>query len=81
MFHNGGRVLQIYSKNIYEITENNSKQSILIIYNISGNHYVGLPIHNNNIKNSIHIPSINKYMVTKELKEYSRKNIKRISIC
>ena len=77
----GGVTLQIYSKNIYEITENNLKQSILIIYNISGNHYVGLPIHNNKVKNSIHIPSINKYVVAKELKEYSRKDIKRVSIC
>ena len=73
--------MQIYSKNIYELTENDTKQSILIIYNISGNHYVGLPIHNKKVKNSIHILSIDKYVVAKELREYSRKNIKRISIC
>ena len=73
--------MQIYSKNIYELTENDSKKSILIIYNISGNHYVGLPIHSKKIKNSIHIPSIDKYIVAKELREYNRKNIKRISIC
>lgn len=73
--------MQIYSKNIYETTENNFKKSILIIYSISGNHYVGLPIHNTKTKNSIHIPSINKYVIANELTEYSRKNIKRINIC
>ncbi|MCL2342091.1 MAG: type II toxin-antitoxin system PemK/MazF family toxin [Firmicutes bacterium] len=52
--------MQIYSKNIYEVVENKSEKNILIIYNISGNHYVGLPIHNNKIKNSIYIPSILK---------------------
>ena len=72
--------MQIYSKNIYELTENNSRQTILIIYNISSNHYVGLPIHNIKSKNSIHIPSINKYVLTNELREYSKKHIKRINL-
>ena len=73
--------MQIYSKNIYELKQNNSNQNILIIYNISSNHYVGLPIYNKKIKNSIHIPSIDRYVVVEDLKEYNRKNIKRINIC
>ena len=78
---NGGRILQIYSENIYEIIEKESKQNILIIYNISSNHYVGLPIHKDKTKKSIYIPSINRYVISEELREYSRKNIKRTSIC
>lgn len=79
--NNGGDTLQIYSKNIYETVENKIKQNIVIVYNISGNHYVGLPIHNNQTNDSIHISSINKYVIPSELTEYAKKNIKRISIC
>ena len=54
--------MQIYSKNIYEIIENSIKKYILILYNVSNNHYIGLPIHNGNKSNSIYIKSINKYI-------------------
>lgn len=77
----GGVILQIYSKNIYSITANNTTQNILILYNISGNHYVGLPVHDKEVKDCVYISTINKYVVIKELREYSRKNIKRLNIC
>ena len=49
----GGFNLNIYSQNIYEVIENNIRKHILIIYNISENHYVGLTVYttkSNNIK-------------------------------
>ena len=36
----GGFNLNIYSQNIYEVIENNIKKHVLIIYNISENHYL-----------------------------------------
>lgn len=73
--------MQIYGKNVYEVVESKVRQNVLIIYNISANHYVGLPIYNNDLDNGVYIKSINKYIIPKELKEYSRKHIKRFSIC
>lgn len=37
--------MNIYSQNIYEVIENNIKKHVLIIYNISENHYVGLTVY------------------------------------
>lgn len=70
-------MLIINWKQIYEINLNNSKQWILILYNISQNHYVGVPIYNDNIKNSIHLKSINKYIILDEINDYNRSIIKR----
>ena len=77
----GGITLNIYSKNIYEITENGNKKHILIIYNISENHYVGLSIHNTKISDFKYLKSIDRFVDIDSLQEYSRKYIIRISIC
>lgn len=37
--------MDIYSQNIYEVIQNGTKKHILIIYNISKNHYVGITVH------------------------------------
>ena len=73
--------MNIYSQNIYEIIENNIKKHILIIYNISENHYVGLTVHNMEADNLTYIKSINRFIDINDLQEYSKKNIKRISLC
>lgn len=73
--------MDIYSQNIYEVVENGNKKHILIIYNISNNHYVGLTVHSIELKNLIHIKSIDRFIDLNDLQEYCRKNIKRISIC
>lgn len=77
----GGIILDIYSQNVYEVIENNIKKYVLIVYNISKNHYVGLSIHSTNLNNFLYIESINKYIDIESLKEYSRANIKRFGIC
>lgn len=66
-------MLTINWKQIYEI----DNKWILILYDISKNHYVGLPVYNEEQKNSIFIKSINKYVVLDEITDYNRTNIKR----
>ena len=48
-------MLVINWKQIYEYDLNNNKQWILILYNISQNHYVGIPVDNKKEKNSIYL--------------------------
>ena len=52
-------MLVINWKQKYEYDLNNNKQWILILYNISQNHYVGIPVYNKKEKNSIYLKSIN----------------------
>lgn len=73
--------MDIYSQNIYEVVENNIRKHVLIIYNISENHYVGLTIHNIKSDNLTYIKSINRFIDINDLQEYSKRNIKRISLC
>lgn len=77
----GGFNLNIYSQNIYEVIENNIKKHVLIIYNISENHYVGLTVYTTKSNNLTYIESINRFVDINNLQEYSKKNIKRISLC
>ena len=66
-------MLTINWKQIYEI----DNKWILILYDISKNHYVGLPVYNEKQENSLFIKSINKYVVLDEITDYNRTNIKR----
>ena len=81
MFILGGFNLDIYSQNIYEIVKNNIKKHVLIIYNISKNHYVGLTVNTIESSNPTYIKSINRFIDINDLQEYTKQNIKRISLC
>ena len=70
-------LLTINWKQVYEYNLNNDKQWILILYDISQNHYVGIPVYNEEKKNSIFLKSIKKYILLNEITDYSRSNIKR----
>ena len=70
-------MLTINWKQIYEFNLNDNKQWILILYDISQNHYVGVPVYNEEKENSVHLKSINKYVVLDEITDYNRSNIKR----
>ena len=72
--------MNIYSQNIYEVIENNIKKYVLIIYNISENHYVGLTVYTTKSDNLTYIESINRFVDINDLKEYTKRNIKRISL-
>lgn len=73
--------MDIYSQNIYEIVKNNIKKHVLIIYNISKNHYVGLTVNTIESANPTYIKSINRFIDINDLQEYTKQNIKRISLC
>ena len=64
-------------KQIYEFKLNDNKQWILILYDISQNHYVGVSVYNEEKKDSIYLTSINKYIILNEITDYNRSNIKR----
>lgn len=51
--------MDIYSQNIYEVIENNIRKHVLIIYNISENHYAGLTVNTAESNNLTYIESIN----------------------
>ena len=70
-------LLTINWKQVYEYNLNNDKQWILILYDISQNHYVGIPVYNEEKKNSIFLKSIKKCILLNEITDYSRSNIKR----
>ena len=60
-------------KQIYEV----DNKWVLILYNISKNHYVGLPVYSEEQMNSILIKSINKYIVLDEITDYNYSSIKK----
>ena len=64
-------------KQIYEFKLNDNKQWILNLYDISQNHYFGVPVYNEEKKDSIYLTSINKYIILNEITDYNRSNIKR----
>ena len=70
-------MLTINWKQIYEVSLNETKQWVLIPYDISQNHYVGIPVYGENKDNSIYVKSINKYIVLSESDDYNRTSIKR----
>ena len=66
-------MLTINWKQVYQIDKN----WILILYDISKNHYVGMPIYSRKQPNSIYLKSIKEYIVLDELTDYSRAGIKK----
>lgn len=72
--------LDIYSQNIYEVIQNGTKKHILIIYNISKNHYVGITVHTIDAEQYTYVQSIDRFIDINDLQEYNRKNIKRIGL-
>lgn len=59
--------MEIHYKNIYTLKNN---EPILVIYNISARHYIGLPLSKSKEKDCFHIPSIDFYYNSSKIKEY-----------
>ena len=68
--------MQIYFETVYHANVNGIPLKVLILYNISGNHYVGFPIYDQSVDNSICLKSIQKYVKIEEIMDISRKSIK-----
>ena len=70
-------MLTINYRQIYETNEVGEKQWVLIIYDISANHYVGVPVYSKDRKDCIYISSINKYVDVNNIRDYNRSKMSR----
>lgn len=70
-------MLTINNKQIYETDESGEKQWVLIIYDISANHYVGVPVYSKEKDNCLYLKSIDKYADTNKISDYNRSKINR----
>lgn len=70
-------MLTINYKQIYQTNENGNTEWVLIIYDISANHYVGIPVYSKEEKNTTYLKSINKYANINALKDYNKSLMSR----
>ena len=70
-------MLTINYKQVYETNEKIEKEWVLIIYDISANHYVGMPVYPKEKNGCIYCKSINKYVDTNKLADYNRTRMSR----
>ena len=65
-------MLKINYKQIYETNEKSNKEWVLIIYDISANHYVGMPVYSKEKEGCIYCNSIDKYVDINKIADYNR---------
>ena len=70
-------MLTINFKQIYETNERVDKEWVLIIYDISANHYVGMPVYSKEKEDCIYCNSINKYADVNKIADYNRSKMNR----
>lgn len=70
-------ILKVNYMQIYETNEKNVKEWILIIYDISANHYVGVPVYSDKWNGCKYYKSINKYVNISGIADYSRTKMNR----
>ena len=70
-------MLAINYKQIYETGEFGEKQWILILYDISANHYVGVPVYSNENDGCFYLESIDKYININKIGDYNRSKMIR----
>ncbi len=70
-------MLTVEFKNIYETNEKINREWVLIIYDISANHYVGVPVYSKEKKDCLYFDSIKKYVNINKIADYSRSKMKR----
>ena len=70
-------MLSINYKNVYETEEKDVKEWVLILYDISANHYVGVPVFSDSKEGAIFLKSINKYVDPSGISDYNRSKMKK----
>lgn len=70
-------MLTINFKQIYETNEKNDKEWVLIIYDISANHYVGMPVYSDKLNDCLYCNSIKKYVDINKIADYCRNKMNR----
>lgn len=71
------KMLTINFKQIYETNEKVNKEWVLIIYDISANHYVGMPVYSNEKEGCIYCNSICKYVDVNKIGDYNRSKMNK----
>lgn len=70
-------MLTINFKQVYETNERTEKEWVLIIYDISANHYVGMPVYSNEKEGCIYCESIDKYVDINKIADYNRSKMNK----
>ena len=70
-------MLEINYKQIYEVEHKENNEWVLILYDISANHYVGTPIYSKNNVDLVHLESIDKYINPSIVRDYDRSHMKK----
>lgn len=70
-------MLTINFKQIYETNEKVDKEWVLIIYDISSNHYVGMPVYSKEKEGCIYCNSIKRYVDVNKVADYNRSKMSR----
>ena len=70
-------MLTINYKQVYETSEKGGKEWVLIIYDISANHYVGLPVYSKEREGTVYCNSIKKYADINKIADYNRSKMNR----
>ena len=70
-------MLNVLYKRVYETCEKNMNEWILIVYDISANHYVGIPVYQEEREGCIYCPSIKKYVNINRIDDYNRSKMNR----
>lgn len=70
-------MLSINYKQIYETNEKIDKEWVLIIYDISANHYVGMPVYSEEKEKCVYCDSIKKYVDVNKIADYNRSKMNR----
>ena len=65
-------MLIINFKQVYETNEFGDKEWVLILYDISFNHYVGVPVYAIDGDNLVYLESIKRYVNVSKIRDYSR---------
>lgn len=68
--------MKVYSNNVYIINKDNQQSKYLILYNVSGNHYVGIKVEDTKENYGCFLQVINKYAIFSSVSDISRKDIK-----
>ena len=71
------KMLTINFKQVYETNEKVDKEWVLIIYDFSANHYVGMPVYSKEKEGCIYCNSINKYVDINKIADYNRSKVSR----
>lgn len=65
-------MLVINFKQVYETNEFGDKEWVLILYDISFNHYVGVPVYAVDGDDLVYLESIKRYVNVSKIRDYSR---------